>query len=225
MTIGVASLERKFLYFLLFVPIALLSVLGAVRYVYIHNFQTEPIGLTAWADIGKEASAVTWWTSIMWSFAALLCLLEFGRKATKLRYYWLAIAVGSLLLSLDESVQIHERFSAPAGNFFGNPGGIFAASWVLAAIPIVIVCFAGLMPFLRALPRRTAAGLFLSGAVFVTGSVGMEMVFAYVSVYSPASTWLILTLTWIEESLEMIGVAMFCTTVYGHLGRSLSTAT
>ena len=221
---AVVSLERKPLYFLLFVPIVVLIAIGAARFAYIYNLGTVPLALTAWADIGGEGSVVMWWTSLLWSFAALLCLLEFDRNATKLRYYWLALAVGSLLLSLDESVQIHESFSTPAGNFFGNPGGAFAASWVLAAIPIVVVCLVILTPFLGALPRRTAACLFLSGTIFVGGAVGMEMVFAYVSVNSPESWWLILTLVCIEESLEMIGAALFCTTVYAHLGLSLSSA-
>lgn len=213
----VVSIRRKNLFLFLFSPIVILSALGIFRFFYIHHFDAEPFGEVKWADIGAEGSLVMWWTSAMWNFAALLCLLESARNVTRMRYYWLAIGIGSMLLSVDESVKIHEHFSAPAGNFFGNPGGVFAASWVLAAIPIVFICLLILLPFLAALPRKTAVRLFIAGAVFVSGAVGTEMAFAYVATSTPDALPLIWTLVCIEETLEMIGVALFCLALYDHM--------
>jgi len=188
--------------------------LGILRFVYDGTQFPVPI---EWIDFGAEGSGVMWWSSLMWGLAALFCFIEFERNITRQRYYWLAIAVGSLLLSLDESVQIHEHFGHL--RIFSGFTGFFAARWVLAAIPIVVVCFLLLIPFFLYLPRRTSVGLILSGAVFVLGAVGMEMIFAYVRTTDPSEVVLVWILISIEESLEMIGVALFCTTVHGHLHR------
>lgn len=211
----VTGLRWRTLYALLFVPIICLTILGILLYVYLYTSGVEYSRALQWIDIAAEGSGVMWWSSLMWAFAALLCLLEFDRNQTWLRYYWLAIAVGSLLLSLDEAVQIHEHFGLLAGKLFGvDPW------WFLAAIPIVGLCFLALIPFLMALPRKTAKFLFLSGAIFISGSVGLEMVFAYFVTTSPGSTRLLWILMTIEECLEMIGVALFCITVHDHLNRS-----
>lgn len=221
----VAGLRTGKLYGFLVIPIVCLVLLGILRYIYIYNFGPRGMGPLNWADVAGEATGVMWWSSLMWGFAALLCLLEFDRNTTRLRYYWLAISIGSLLLSLDESVQIHERFSAPAGWIFNNPGGFFAASWVLAAIPIIAICFILLIPFFLALPRKTASGLIMAGAIFVLGAVGLEMVFARVITSDPEATRLLWTLMTIEETLEMIGIALFCITVHGHINRQRQAGT
>ncbi|MBX3580727.1 MAG: hypothetical protein KF810_02370 [Rhizobiaceae bacterium] len=221
----VAGLRTGRLYGFLFIPIFFLVLLGILRNIYIYNFGTRGIGPLNWADVAGEATGVMWWSSLMWGLAALLCLLEFDRNTTRLRSYWLAISIGSLLLSLDESVQIHERFSAPAGWLFNNPGGFFAAWWVLAAIPIVAICFILLIPFLLALPRKTATGLIMAGAIFLLGAVGFEMVFARVITSDPDATTMLWTLMTIEETLEMIGIALFCITVHGHINRQQQAGT
>ncbi|HEY6629878.1 MAG TPA: hypothetical protein VIZ90_00360 [Rhizobiaceae bacterium] len=207
-----AGLSRRTVHALLWGPIVVLMVLGILRYVYLGADFPVPV---RWIDFGAEGSGVMWWSSLMWGGAAVLCLLEFDRHATWLRYYWLAVAIGSLLLSLDESVQIHEHFAPTL--LHGVPA--FAAPWVVVAIPVVAVCFLLLIPFLMSLPRRTAGGLILSGAVFVLGAVGMEMIFAYVRTTAPSEVLLVRILITLEESLEMIGIAMFCMTVHGHLNR------
>lgn len=211
---GLANrLQRRTLYAFVFVPIICLTVLGILLYVYLATTGAKYQGAMKWINIAAEASGVMWWSSLLWGFAALLCLLEFDRKRTRLRYYWLALAIGSLLLSLDESVQIHEQFGWVAKRVFGK------GYWHLAAIPIATLCFLALIPFLKALPRKTAKAMIRSGAIYVLAAVGLEMVFDYFRVTRPGSTKLFWTLMTLEECLEMVGIGLFCVTVHEHLNR------
>jgi hypothetical protein len=171
------------------------------------------LGPLIWLHIGSEGSLSAWWTSLLWSYAALGCLLIFVFDLSRWRTYWAALSLGSLLLSADETVQLHEQFALLAGRVVGSASGAWATGWVIAAVPIVAVCIVLLTPFLLHLQRRTAGRLALSGAVFLVGAVGMEMLFGAAVTEWGASTATIFAMIYIEECLEMAGVTLFLLTL------------
>ena len=71
---------------------------------------------------------------------------------------------------------------------------------------------AAYFPFLLRLPKRTAIGLVVSGAIFVGGAIGIEAISA--AVYEaaaqlerrPLEYYLLYSL---EEFMEMFGIALF----------------
>jgi hypothetical protein len=71
--------------------------------------------------------------------------------------------------------------------------------------------------FLFHLPRRTAGLFLLAGATFVGGAIGMEMVSgAHIDAGGSDRTYTVLV--YIEESLEITGVAVFAYALMAYLG-------
>ena len=63
-------------------------------------------------------------------------------------------------LSMDELLQMHEQSSTLA----------------VLLLPLIVLFALATLPLLRALPRRIAFQLIGAGAVFVGGSLGMELI-------------------------------------------------
>ncbi len=200
---------------------SLISLLGAGYFFVSAQFTDLATTLAAWPwlNIGVEQSFAMWWTSAMWTGLALLFIDAGLRDEGRSAVCWYALAIGAAMLSLDESVMIHEQFGGLSISLFGSGQGVWATNWVVLAVPIVLLCLAALAPFLWRLPRRLALGLALSGTVFVAGAVGLEMAFglARVDYNLDGKHVVILTMHWLEETLEMAGVALACIVMLGHL--------
>jgi hypothetical protein len=189
----------------------LISLAGVGRYALIGLVgDASFLGSMTWISIEGEQSLATWWTSVLWACLALLFFEAGYRKLAGRPIGWILLGAGSILLSIDEAVMIHEQFAALTGRWFGYVGGIWATAWVVFAVPIVVACLAATAPLLIRLPRGIALRLLLSGAVFVTGAVGLEMAFgsARVDFHLPHHHIVILSMHVIEETLEMLGVGM-----------------
>lgn len=194
----------------------LMGLLGGLRYFLVLNYQViGPFGGADLFDIGGKNSIQQFWSICLWLCCACLCLAASatGRE----RSAWIFLSIGSMGVAIDESCQIHERLSPMIGQMFGVSTGVFAAPWVIVAIPIVIICGLVLLPFLIRLERPIAIRLVIAGALFVGGAVGLEMAFAPAST-SGRSAATILTLVTAEETLEMLGASLFAGTVAKLLG-------
>lgn len=74
-------------------------------------------------------------------------------------------------------------------------------------------------PWLRTLPRETAALLVLAGATFVTGAVGVEALAAPVYALWGKHTILHAALVAVEETLEMAAIVLLIAALLGHAAR------
>src|SRR5690606_19795465 len=97
------------------------------------------------------------------------------------RVFWNILAAGFACMALDERFGIHERLSRPVRSIARNATaeselGIFFYAWILVAIPVVARLAVYLLPRVLRLPARLRNGLLLAGAVYLAGSIGMEMV-------------------------------------------------
>lgn len=125
------------------------------------------------------------------------------------RRSWWLLAVVALLASVDEYLEIHERFDVPGDRLAALLPFDVGFTWVLVGAPIALVIGLLLLRLVLSLPRRALIGILLGGALFLVGAVGVESLNGR---YLAASDWIVdnryIYGTMIEELLEMSGIAL-----------------
>ncbi len=105
------------------------------------------------------------------------------------------MAFGFLLLSLDEIAGLHETVNSLIDMNWAIPGGILTVGIGLSFVQ-----------FLRNLPPSTGMLFLVSGALYVGGAVGMELV-AGGAIDADTLSYNLITAA--EEGLEMAGALLF----------------
>lgn len=210
---------------MLVVAIAGIQLLSLAANLVGRFWQLEPFPRFDWflalLDVDQEDNLPSWFsTALLLGTAGVLWHAGVRYARSRLRYarHWKLLAVIFAFLSLDEAAQIHE-----AGNAVGDGVSAAAAvprSWVLVAAPFVIVFALAYLRFLLHLPRRVGWLVAAAGVGFVGGAIGMELLGALVGVPDDGTTSLgYLLAVAVEESLEMVSVAVFLYAVTLHLER------
>jgi hypothetical protein len=185
------------------------------------NIQSTPLaGLFLFLDMGSESNLPTYVSALYLLFSGCLCILiskeELNRKK-RLNWHWIGLAAGLLVMSVDEAAMIHEGV---VGVFLresvGRGEGIMYYVWYRAYIPLVLVIICLYLPFLKRLPLRYSSRLILSGLVYLSGSLGFEILESYLA-YQGSSLGLNIL---IEETLEMMGVVILIYTLLLYLAES-----
>jgi hypothetical protein len=169
-------------------------------------------------DVNAETNLPSWYSAVLLTVTGLVTF-EVGRRALaegrRWAWHWMVLGAGFCYLSLDELVGLHEKFVAPMTAVVGD-AGVFKYAWVAAALPAVVLVALFYARFLLALPRRTAGLVLLGGALYVGGSVGLEMVANALSDSGFDEQGVLLeTLQAVEEFCEMVGPALFLAVVAG----------
>lgn len=120
------------------------------------------------------------------------------------------LAVGFLLMTIDESVSIHERMVEPIRHLFGDVRmGIFYFAWVIPGLALVGAVAVYFSRFLWSLPPRMRFLFISSGLLYVGGALGIELLQGrYVELYG-RDTLAYGMIAAVEEGLEMGGVIAF----------------
>jgi hypothetical protein len=180
--------------------LVVLAVL-AVALVLIHlvlnsyNYEVEEVPwlLLQLFELDEENNLPTWFSSfLLLNNAALLSLA--AAHATRHKIQWSILAAGFLLLSIDEVAGLHETFHSAIDT-----------NWTIYAGILVLVVGAAFVPFLLALPRRTAIWFMISGATFVSGALVVE----YLSRDMEEESLHYALAVALEEGLEMAGALLF----------------
>jgi len=188
-------------------------LLGAevFRQVALYGFGRDYLlGFAALFDLGAEQNIPTWFSTIQLSLASMLAFTIFlDRRLDGMRLvgYWAGLGFIMLYMSLDEATVLHERMVEPIREAFGL-GGFLYYSWVVVGAIAVAAVVLIYVPFLRSLPKRTAALIIFAGAIFVAGGLGLELVGGAI-VDKRGYGLVSQVVTAAEESLEMIGIATF----------------
>jgi hypothetical protein len=119
-------------------------------------------------------------------------------------------------MSFDEAAQIHEGLvGLSLRETIGRGEGIWFYPWYTFFIPLVVLIGLAYIPFLRRLPRRFMLRFVAAGVVFLSGSIGVEMLESYMAYQTGQNiAGGLLGLSYLaEETCEMVGVVILIHTL------------
>lgn len=158
--------------------------------------------------------------SVLWlaTCALLLAVIAAVQRARGAQYVsrWRLLAGIFLYLAIDEGARLHERLNEPLSALPFTTGPL-RWGWVLAGGLAVALVSAAYLQFVRALPSPQRTGVVVAAGMYVTGALGMELVGASVSDGTGLDTARYLTLTIVEESLELAGIGLFIVVLWSLL--------
>lgn len=131
---------------------------------------------------------------------------------------WALLAGVFLYLAIDEGARLHERLNEPLAAL-PITTGVLRWGWVLVGGVVVVVLAAAYLRFVVALPSPHRSGVVAAGAMYVSGALVMELVGAGASEDEGLATPQYLTLTIVEEALELAGTGLFIVVLWALLGR------
>lgn len=185
----------------LWITVGVLIGMHVALMVLHYRFSIGPWYVRQIFDVDQEDSFPTWYSA-----SALLLTSGFlwvnarrlQSSAGAWRWHWHGLALGFLLMSVDEIAGVHETINSLITESWTVPGAIFAA--LLAGI---------YLPFLGQLDRRTAIRFALGGAIFVGGAIGVEWLTEPYLKNKELNTLAYNLWNAVEEGMEMSGVLVF----------------
>lgn len=196
--------------------IGVIHLLNALAIGLKTRFDGEYYRFTEFFDVGIEGNIPTVYSTLQLGLAAAVSALiavVIAKQQGRDSGYWYGLAVAFLFLSFDEGATIHETVGRYTELWFENlVTGYLYFIWVIPYGIAVMWFAAAYFPFLLRLPKRTAIGLVVSGAIFVGGAIGVEAISAAVNEAAfqlerrPLEYYLLYSL---EEFIEMFGIALF----------------
>lgn len=164
--------------------------------------------------------------AVMALFLAALLLFVVGilKRSHKLKdgNYWLALSGIFTFLAFDEAAEVHERLNHIVRPYLPEASYDFLFwAWVVPyAIFALIVAFS-FIKFLVRLPRRTTILFVISGAIFVTGAIGLELFNSYFWYNQGAGSLGLHMAFTLEELLEKIGIAFFIFAILDYIKNNM----
>jgi len=202
-----------------------LSVIGQI-YKFTFNDGMDRY-LTTVFNLDDEFNIPTFFMTVMLLSCSILLILIGESKSDfegRYRWHWTILGIIFFLLALDEMIVLHEMTIRPVRSLL-NTGGLFYFAWVIPAGLFLLVIFIFYWKFLVDLPTRFRILFILSGAIYITGVMGMEMVTGLVASRQAEENLLYAMLTNFEESLEMFGIILFIHALLSYIeniGRDLT---
>jgi hypothetical protein len=184
-------------------------------------------GLVFMFSVGADGNIPTFYSAFALLFSSgLLAFTGYLiRKAGRpMVLYWFGLSVIFLLMSADEMLELHERLIEPLRGALETSGAFYYA-WVIPYGIAVLAIGAIYLRFLLHLPRRTAIGFIVAGAVFVTGAIGFEMLGGMIFEQGGSRNAYYVFVQTIEEMLEMVGIAMFIYAITDYIAGEFDSVT
>lgn len=210
---------RTLLRLLLWAVVALHVLSFGINFIYhglgIHNLIPKFTYMTLFLNVDKEKNLPTWFSAGVLLLAAyVLWEISAAAKASGAKYarHWRFLCFIFVFLSLDETSQIHE-WSRNAGIL--QLGEASYLSWIVYALPFVILVALSYLRFLAHLPSKVRWLIVAGGVMFVAGSIVLEILGAFIGKgvmgqRLPGYAYLqYLAAASAEELLEMVGIITF----------------
>jgi hypothetical protein len=211
-----------------FVPaIALLNVANAIAVFLYHHRHHHGGRFFQEFSLDREANVPSWFSSaLLLTAAGLLALVALDALTRKApwRRHWAGLSLVFVVLSLDETAEIHERIGSWLRSHLNLHGPLHYGGVVPA---LALALFVGItyVRFLRALPRRTLLGILVAAAIYITGAAGVEAASGWWAERHGSKSTALLLVSTVEENLEMFGTLLFILVVlayFARLGRSVA---
>jgi len=175
--------------------------------------------LQQWFDVDREATVPTWFTAALFLGGAVAVAASNLRPELRARG-WTVLAVVLVVLSLDETVSLHEEIGDQGEELFGD-SGLFAAAWVVPGLVFAAVVATLSLRAVRMLPAATQRLVLAGGALFVAGAAGLEV--AGIALDDTADridrSLPLAAVQTFEELFEMLGLIVFVCAIGSHLSR------
>lgn len=190
------------------VATALVSVAGLAVEVLrsTYRWKARSAGVSLFS-LSHEQNVPTFYTAVLLllasSLSALLAAHARGRDRRD-ALAWGGLAAGFFYISVDEVLELHEQW----GRSF-HLGGVLHFGWVIPAAGVLVVLAALYARFLLRAPPRTRRRLLLAGGIYVFGAVVMELPLGYWAEKEGEKTLGYALIDWAEETMEMVGIALF----------------
>lgn len=175
-------------------------------------------------NIGNESNLPTVYQTLVFLACGIVMVLlsrRYQTEGSRFSWHWMLLGTTFLVLGIDESAMLHERFSTPVRAMLGTGGYLYYA-WMVVWVPAALVIMAMMTPLLRHLPWRTARAFMLGGIIFMTGAVATELVQSKYASQGRQHTLEYEAVGQVQEFLELIGLAIFAAGLFtfaqGRLG-------
>lgn len=216
-SVPVFLLRPKRIVYQLAAIIVLLAVVHVVAMLLFYDglfeFKAE-YGLKYWQitifDLDEEESFGTWFNAFILLYAALLLLIHArGQKLKKDPWsaWWMILAVGFLLLSIDEIVGMHEYLNS----------ALKETSWTSVAAVAAGVVALVFVPFILHLPTRSRVLFIVAAILYLGGALGVERWADRFVEQDLLDTLEYNLWTAVEEVMEMSGVVLFIYALLTHM--------
>ena len=182
-------------------------VAHCVVQVGIYGFGAEKHWLDSF-NMDRELNLPTLFSSSLLLISALLMQRLGHNSNPDAGDDWRLLSKIFIFLALDEALQIHEILIIPGLRHQVHPA--LASTWVVPYAALALIMLWKFRSFLGSIPRATATGLLRSGAVYVGGAIGMEMIGSFAvrsSLIRLHSPWYG-AITGLEETLELVGIIL-----------------
>ncbi len=171
-------------------------------------------------NMDKEVNIPTLFSVILLLICALLISLihkKLNKQNKKVKKRWSALRWIFIFLSLDEGLQIHEAFAIPS--LKPMLPAFLSIVWIIPYGIFATVALIYFMPLINSLPTKLKLKTLLSGAVYLLGALGFEIIGSGLVrtgdiKFHGISYGLITT---IEEALEMAGLIIFIHTLLRYI--------
>ncbi|MCB4378849.1 hypothetical protein FZ985_11760 [Synechococcus sp. MU1650] len=182
-------------------------VAHCVVQVGIYGFGAEKHWLDS-LNMDRELNLPTLFSSSLLLISALLMQRLGHNSNPDAGDDWRLLSKIFIFLALDEALQIHEILIIPGLRHQVHPA--LASTWVVPYAALALIMLWKFRSFLGSIPRATGTGLLRSGAVYVGGAIGMEMIGSFAvrsSLIRLHSPWYG-AITGLEETLELVGIIL-----------------
>ncbi|MDN5213592.1 hypothetical protein QQ020_16085 [Fulvivirgaceae bacterium BMA12] len=172
------------------------------------RFNVIPERYLLMVNLDGEQNLPTFYATVLLLTASIILLLIALRGRQK--YNWYLLSGIFCFLSLDENIEIHEQLTALTKSALATETqGIFYFAWIIPYGIITILLMIFLFKFVWNLPNRTRRLFIISGFIFLSGALGLEMIAGSYWEESGWSSMIYKILAFSEETLEMTGVSLF----------------
>ena len=211
--------------------VVLLVVAGAWGQMYRLATSRESVSLLVpMFDLDNENNAPSLFSALQLLLAAILLeSIAAGKRLRQapLRWYWTALAIGFLVLAIDEGVALHERVGWPLARWLRRHGVLMPIApgftWIIPGVAGAVAAGLVLRGFLTRLPVRISRHFLIAGAMFAAGALGVEAIEGRWFALHGDDNYTFVLLVVLEESLEMTGVLLFIRALFRYRAEERAT--
>jgi hypothetical protein len=205
---------KGLLYIILFLVCA--NVFGIVsKFFFDHG---RLYGLIPAFDLDTEGNIPTLFsTLLLFTSSSILFFIALQHKKHNASFVpWIGLSLIFLFLGFDEIAAFHEKISGPLKDLL-NTSGIFYYAWVLPYGSLLLIFVVSYWKFLTRLPKKIMRLFIYSGAIYVGGAFGFELLGGWEADVFGGNTLMYAISYTIEETLEMVGISLFIYTLLTYI--------